>query len=229
MTGNPNLTGVLKAAMNNRLAELNTSMPAKIVSYDFKTQKAQVQPTINRKYKDGRIERFPVINNVPVIFPRSGGASLTFPVKSGDGVLLVFANRSLDNWLFNGGQVNQDDNRMHDLNDAIAIPGLFPFSEKSKAKNNEDVLLTYSGAEIEIKSSGQVNVKSPLKLEITAPDTVIDSETVRITGDLITEGNISDLDEEYGTFNNIRVVYDIHTHPENNTGSTDAPNQKLGD
>lgn len=137
MSQKDNLSNVLEQAIRNRLAELQTAAPGQVVSYDYKTQKASVQPTINRKYKDGQVSPYPVINNVPVIFPRSGGASMTFPVKPGDTVLLVFAARSIDDWLQRGGKVDQSDTRMHSINDAIAIPGLLPLAPAVKQKTTK--------------------------------------------------------------------------------------------
>jgi hypothetical protein len=220
MADKDNFTDLLAQAFRNRQAEMRVAMPAKVTSYDFKAQKATVKPLINRKYADGRIEEYPVINNVPMIFPRSGGASLTFPVKIGDTVLLVFSDRSIESWAENGGNVNPDDNRMHNINDAIAIPGLIPFVAGSAAKNNDDVLLTYAGAEISIQSDGKINMKSP-KVTIDAPE-------VYMTGELLVKGNISDLDNERGTFQLFRDIYNEHVHPENgNFGPTDDPNQKV--
>lgn len=220
MSGRENLSDLLSQAFRNRQAEMRVAMPAKVTSYDFRAQKAVVQPLINRRYADGRIEPYPVINNVPVIFPRCGGASFTFPVKVGDTVLLVFSDRSIESWSESGGQVNPDDNRMHNINDAIAIPGLIPFSTKSMAKNNDDVLLTYAGAEIEIKKDGKINMKSP-RVKIDAPE-------VYMTGNLMVKGDISDRDGERGTFQHFRDIYNIHVHPENgNVGPTDEPIQKV--
>lgn len=220
MSNGDNLTALLNQAIRNRMAELQTAMPAQIISYDFKTQKAAVQPTINRRYADGRVEPYPVINNVPVIFPRSGGASMTFPVTRGDTVLLVFSSRSIDTWTSRGGKVDQDDRRMHDINDAIAIPGLIPFSAGSKAKNNSDVLLTYAGSEVTLKQDGKAEIKSA--------HVTIDSPETYMTGDLVVKQDIYDRDKEYGTFNRIRDIYNEHTHDENNDTTTNQPNQQLG-
>lgn len=219
MANGDNLTDVLSSAIRNRMAEMQTAMPAQVVGYDFKTQKASVKPTIKRRYADGRIESFPVINNVPVIFPRSGGASMTFPVKNGDTVLLICCSRSIDTWAATGGEVNQDDSRMHDLNDAVAIPGLMPFSVGSKAKDNSSVLLTYAGNEVTLKENGETNMKSN-KVTIDAPE-------VYMTGDLIVKKDIYDLDAIFGTFNRIRDIYNTHDHNETNS-ITNHPNQQMG-
>lgn len=225
MSQDDNLTALLNQAIRNRLAEVQTSMPGEIVSYNYKKQMAVVQPSINRVYADKRVEKYPVINNVPVIFPRSGGASMTFPVKRGDSVLLIFTARSIDTWANKGGIVNQDDNRMHSINDAIAIPGLTSFAAGSMAKNNEDVLLTYSGASIAIKPSGAVEVTSPLQISMAAPDVHIDAPNVYMTGDLTVKNDIYDQDGDFGSQGDQRDKYNAHKHIENNVNGqpTDEP------
>jgi hypothetical protein len=223
MSKNDNLSAVLDMAIRNRLAEVHTAAPGIIISYDFKTQKASVRPSINRKYKDGRVERYPVINNVPVIFPRSGGASMTFPVNPNDTVLLVFAARSIDDWAQRGGYVDQSDTRKHSLNDAIAIPGLIPFSAGSKAKNNTDVLVTYSGAEIEMKPSGQINLNSPVKVFVDAPLLHVNGE-IYAESDITTKTDLYDYDREFGSSSDHREKYNNHQHEENGNGNlTDDP------
>jgi hypothetical protein len=131
-------------------ANLHTALPGRIESYEYDKQRANVQPLIKRQYRDGVVLSTPVIVNVPVIFPRSGGASLTFPVEQGDTVLLIFSERALENWLSLGGETVPGDSRKFDLSDAMAIPGLFPFSDSSLAENNTDVLLKFGNGRVQI-------------------------------------------------------------------------------
>lgn len=145
---------------------IHVSLPASIVSYDFQKQKAVVQPLLNKSWADGTETPMPILENVPVIFPRSGGASLTFPVNEGDTCLLVFIERSTDLWLTVGGQVTPDDSRKFDLSDAVAIMGLFPFVENSEADNNDDVILSYAGSYIRIQKNGSVQVKTSNKVAV---------------------------------------------------------------
>ena len=66
-----------------------------------------------------------MVTGVPVVFPMGAFGGVTFPVQVGDTVLLVCSSSSLDAWLAgNGGEVDPQDDRRHDLSDAIAIPGL---------------------------------------------------------------------------------------------------------
>lgn len=160
MTNPITLSGAVRQAVLYQLNNLHTCLPAAIVSYDFTVQKATVQPLLNKVWADGTTMVMPLLENVPVVFPRSGGASLTFPVNSGDTCMLLFSERSMDLWLSVGGQVNPDDNRKFDLSDAIAIMGLYPFSQPSQAINNTDVLLTFQNSSITIKANGDIVINT---------------------------------------------------------------------
>lgn len=154
------VTDAVRAAVLYQIGGMYTALPGRIESYDYTVQKASIQPMLNKVYTDGTTVQMPILNNVPVMFPRAGGASLTFPVVEGDTCLLVFSARSLDNWKESGGIVSPEDPRKFDLSDAIAIVGLYPFSEVSPALNNEDVLLTYKNSSITIKVTGDVVVNT---------------------------------------------------------------------
>lgn len=169
------LSDAIRQACLYHQANMHVSLPAEIIEYDFEKQKASVQPLLNKAWADDTVTPMPVLENVPVIFPRSGGASLTFPVSKGDTCLLVFIERSTDLWLTVGGQVTPDDDRKFDLSDAVAIMGLFPFSENSQADNNDDVLLKYSDSEIRIQKNGDIQIKTSNKVAIgTATDELLD-------------------------------------------------------
>lgn len=130
----PTLTEVIQAAIYQALQDLHTMIPGKIVSYDAPNQKAAVQPLIQRPviYSDGTVvtETLPVIQSVPILFPRGGALYMRWTLEVDDHVMLVFAERSLDAWLSsNGSVIDPIDPRTHDLSDAVAIPGLLPFSK----------------------------------------------------------------------------------------------------
>jgi len=150
------LADVLRQAIEAGLADVHTSLPGRIESYDYEEQRASVKPRIGRPLPDGREQDLPVISNVRVLWPESGGASFTMPVQRGDGCLLVFNEVSLDKWLADGGQVVADDRRRHSLQDAVAIMGFEPFPAGTQAENNEDVLLTFGDSRFRIKGNGDV-------------------------------------------------------------------------
>lgn len=125
----PSLPQMIKDAIESRLAEVHTCMPAVINSYDDQTGYASVSPSLKRKYvANDELVNLPLILNVPIMHPRGGGALIKFKMKKGDPVTLVFSERSLDNWKKSGGSVDPKDPRKHALSDAYAFPGGYPKS-----------------------------------------------------------------------------------------------------
>ena len=124
----PTLSEVLRVALDARLADLHVSLPGRVERYDPKTKLADVKPLLKSTVIDDEDNEqkvsLPVIPNVPVVFQGAGGFRVTFPVQPGDTVLLVFAERSIDRWISQGGEVDPVDLRQHALADAIAVPGL---------------------------------------------------------------------------------------------------------
>lgn len=121
----PRLEQVVGDAIEAALRRLHVSMPGEIQSYDSSKQTAQVKPQIqDRPSADGVVLALPVLEDVPVVFPRAGGWSMTFGVQKGDQCLLVFSERSLDVWLGGGGDSDPADLRHHHIADAVAFVGL---------------------------------------------------------------------------------------------------------
>jgi hypothetical protein len=122
------LPELLNQAIDSRLADVNVCLPGIVESYDRTKQTAKIQPALKRKYLDGRVVNLPIINNVPIVFPRSSSHHIHFDLKKGDYVTLIFSQRSLDSWKESGGLVSPNDPRRFNLSDAYGIPGGFPKS-----------------------------------------------------------------------------------------------------
>lgn len=179
MTSRLTLPDVINTMIERKLSEVHTCLPAKIVKYDYETQKATVQPLIKKVYLDDEEESLPLIVNVPVIWPRTQKTSLTFPIEVDDYVMLLFSERSLELFLEMGKEQKPGDTRMFDLTDAIAIPGLYPFSAKGLATNNDDVLLVYDKSSVRIKRNGDFEIIG----EKDSLFTLKGDSTVEIDGD----------------------------------------------
>lgn len=116
------------------MSAMRVSMPGIIQSFDPDAVTAVVQPAIKGAEKDESgaevSVNLPLLVDVPVVFPRGGGCTLTFPVKAGDECLVIFADRCIDFWWQSGGIQEPVDERMHDLSDAFCIVG--PQSQAKK-------------------------------------------------------------------------------------------------
>jgi hypothetical protein len=129
----PTTAEVISAAIESRLLDLHTSMPAKVVVYNPLTQTVDAQPMIRRaiEKKDGSIahEAIPVVMNVPVMWLRGGGFSMRFPLDTGDTVWLQFSEAATAQWRSTGQLSNPGDLRRFDLSYACAIPAGYPSTQ----------------------------------------------------------------------------------------------------
>lgn len=181
---------MLRAMLGGLQQGIWTALPGHVVSFDADAVTAVIQPGIGGKVgaQDGTTKTvsLPVITDVPVVFPRGGGCTLTFPVAAGDECLIVFASRAIDAWAQSGGVQAASDTRKHDLSDAFAIIG--PMSQANKIggiSTSKTQLRSNDGSTfVELDPSGQiVNITAPGGMTITAP-------TVHFTGALTVDETI---------------------------------------
>lgn len=180
------LARLLRAAVQDALRQANTCMPGRIVSYDAATQTADIQPLLKMRQPDGREEAMPVLSGVPVVMPRGGGGAITWPLGSGDGVMLSFSQRSLDEWKSSGGEQTPDDPRMLDMSDAIATPGMVGAS--AGGGPDDCIELKLGSSSIRIYDDKVVIEASKIELN---GDVDIDGD-VKVDGNLDASGEIHD-------------------------------------
>lgn len=112
----------LFAATEAERREINTTLDGTIVSYDRATQRAKVQPKLERRFGD-KVLQAPVLEEIKVAMPGGGGFGVHYDMKPGDPVTLHVRQRSVDKSQTEGGDANGAPGRMHDLSDALAYPG----------------------------------------------------------------------------------------------------------
>lgn len=165
MSNTPNLADVLLSALEVHDGKHYYALPGRVESYDSSTQQASVQPLIRKARIDEsgerQVDRLPVVNGVPVVFPGCGGFSITWPLSAGDTVLLVFASGSLDKWLSVGGEVDPNDDRRQHISDAIAIPGLRPGNAPVSGNSDSHMVIQTEG-EIHAGGSDKLALRSEL-------------------------------------------------------------------
>lgn len=193
---------VLKLSFQSNTRNMYTAMPCIVLTVygEGKNQQIDVQPTINKLYKDDTDEEHPVIMGVPVIFPASRTSMLSFPINVGDTVLCVFSSRGIDNFKIGTGlPTRPTDYRKFDKRDAVAIPGLFPFSKalndpakRNLAHSTRDAVLTHnigtSGeCEVRLKENGDIQLNTPNnKVIVNCKDAVVNATTVDINATSMT-------------------------------------------
>ncbi len=151
----PSLSQLLLDCIESRLNDLHTAMPGIIVKYDPKSQKADVQPCL--KYSvDNKEEPLPIIQSVPVHLFGASKAFVHFPIKKDDKVLLLFCEKSIDNWTQDGGVVDVNDLRKHHLTDAIAIAGIYSINELIEFLDDKNIFIVNDKTQIKITDDGKI-------------------------------------------------------------------------
>lgn len=142
----------MKKAIKQGISNVHTAMPGTVLSYSGGI--ATVQPSLPFNAPDGRSVAMPPIVGVPVVMPTCSGGTIgvSLPIQPGDGVLLVFSERSLDDWSKGGESA---DPRRHDLTDAIAIPGCY--SGGVPANSSSDLTL-FAGSTKMTVTSGKISI-----------------------------------------------------------------------
>jgi hypothetical protein len=183
----PSLTKIIEDMVDKRLIDVHTSMPATVVSYDYGTNLAVVQPKLKRKTKGQGLIDLPKISNVPVCWPRMGMAHLRLPVTAGDEGEIHFAERSIDSWL-SGGEDDGTDLRKHDLSDATFWPGLWSQSNPAKSKAKKTSIEIKNGKGwVEIMANGQFKItdgtEEVLDLMVQLCQAILDARTNTMLGE----------------------------------------------
>jgi len=214
----------IQTHLDGRQAQIHTSMPGQIVSFNAAKMTATVQPAIQAVHTQPDGNRVPVsitqITDVPVHFPAGGGFTLTFPVRAGDECLIVFNERSIDNWHQHGGQQAPSDHRMHDINDCVVHVGLRSQANPLTGVSTTGVQLrNETGTDyIQLDATG-ITLKTVGILNIQAFGVNVSSATGGI-GEMVINANVGTA----GTLKNNNVnVGSTHTHAEHDGPSTSVP------
>lgn len=195
-------------AIRDNLKGVHTVIPGKIVAFDAEKGQATVLPAMKFKKPDGEKIDFPQITGVPVVFPQSMNqkATIAFPIKAGDGCLIVVAEQSIDYWMY--GQETSTD-LPFDLTNAICIPGLFkdPSDVMKEACEKNAVIVDLKDTKVTVHDEYvRVDVKDPritakkelIELDVngtkvTVKDGLvrIDAQEVVINGNTTVNGNFT--------------------------------------
>ena len=250
MARESSLQELVVASFDAQIANQYTSIPCIVVSVDGPNM-VSIQPTINNKSRDGTVVERPPILGVPVGFPVSSTAGMTFPIKVGDTGLAVFSMRNLDGWKAGNGRPSSPQNfAVMDKGDAMFYPGLQPpgssINSPGKhvlAHNTADtVMFSNIGgneAEVRIKADGSIEintsqqpvtincseaiVNASTSIQLTSPAMIVDCENMTFVGNITHQGDYT----QVGTYTLNSININLHKHigvtSGNGTSGTPVP------
>lgn len=205
-----NFTELLQGVVGEYMKGVYTAIPGHVVWFDPATQLAQVQLGVQRIDIDGKAVNPPPVTDCPVFF---AGDSYVVETQIDPGCegLIVFSQRCIDGWVNNGGCAVNPLERLHDMADALFIPGFRPmpkvvsdFSNNGirlrnkegtqfcHLKNDGAILIENKNGHIRIDAAGNVTingVKFDTTGNVTTPTTVTAQTVIGKTD--VTFGGIS--------------------------------------
>lgn len=182
-----------RLAQDGHQARIWTAMPGIVQSVDLAKMTCVVQLAIQGRAEDEEgaltYQNISLLQDVPIVFPRAGGFTITFPIAAGDEVLVVFASRCIDSWWQNGGFANKPmEFRMHDLSDGFAIPGPSSQPKVIEAISSTEIQIrndagdTYLSIVKASKKFGMVNPTTDLKTVMTDLETALNTFATTLAG-----------------------------------------------
>ena len=144
------LESTVRTALTGAQAGIWTALPGIVQSFDASAVTAVVQPAIKamvtRPDGEKQAAKLPLLLDCPVVFPRGGGCTLTFPVKAGDACLIVCCESTLSQWQSG----NYASGLRFGLSNAICVPCLLKAAPAavSKAKAKDAAILFCKQAEV---------------------------------------------------------------------------------
>lgn len=181
--------------------DMHTALPGTISEFDPSTGMATVKPEGSTAMKNGKRLKYPSIVKVPVVFPQAGGqdAVIAYPVKPGDGCLVIICENDLKPWMSHGKETESD--MKFDLTNAVCIPGLYSegneamrkaIDEKAIVIKNKDMemMLKEDELQIEYKQNRIQMDKDSVRLKCGERSLAVKQERVEIDGDLFVKGSI---------------------------------------
>ncbi|MFV2937622.1 Gp138 family membrane-puncturing spike protein [Klebsiella michiganensis] len=174
------------------MSAMRVAMPGIIQSFDPDAVTAVVQPAIKGAEQDESgaevSVNLPLLVDVPVVFPRGGGCTLTFPVKEGDECLVIFADRCIDFWWQSGGVQEPVDGRMHDLSDAFCVVGPQSQAKKISGISTSAVELRSDDGATKLSldpASGAINGTAPGGFNLNGLQILADGRLQLVDGSIV--------------------------------------------
>jgi hypothetical protein len=168
------LTDFIREFIDYYFTQIHTSIPGVVTEYDAKKRRATVQPSLKRRAGTKEYIAFPLLIDVPVLFPGTKKWTIHFPLEKGDEVAVVFSERALEAWKDVGQEGLEDpDPRRYDLCDGYCMPGLQPqefiaaeepglqiiHKDKFDGKLISQVLMTDDKVEMKYKEKATVSME----------------------------------------------------------------------
>lgn len=212
------LNDVIRQEIETALMNLYTTIPAIVQSFNSTKQTVDVEVAVETPTYLGDNIAPSKFKDIPVIFPSANDWVIAGPVSVGDSVVLLVPHYGTEEY-FSGKKDKvgkpQYVNR-HDLNDAVALVGMFTSSSVTRKDQYKDVFHLAQGDNvIAFDDTTGITITTP-----TGSLNIPPSGDMVLTGNLTVNGNVTVTGTTSSTGlvgNGIDMV--AHTHPYTDDGN----------
>jgi len=183
----PDLPSVADEIKRDVSLAINCVQIGVIQSFDPETQRANIEiamKQISDIAEDGTrtIKEYPILLECPVMVLFGGVDFLSLPIVPGDNCIVLFNDRQIDNWMYNGPGQPPTISRVHDLSDGIAIVGIRPLTNSIGSYLANGIRLSHNNA------NSQIDLKEDLIESIA--ELFLHNGDMRITRDLTVDRDL---------------------------------------
>lgn len=241
----------INSAFDYKMESVNTAIPCIVIGVrdNGSTQLVDIQPTINQKALDGTVKERPPIYGVPISFPISSKAGMTFPIEVGTTGTAIFSMRDIAAWKAGNGRPGtpQTQGKMS-ASDAMFYPGIQPpgTAVNDPAKHvlthstSDTVMFANLGgteAEVRIKADGSIEINTSNKpvtincniatvnasdsINLNSPQMTVDVNETLWIGNITYQGNLTQTGNYTATGVQTfnGIVFSTHKHNGVQTGT----------
>ncbi len=155
----PSLEAHINDLIDQRLRQMQTAYPAKVIAYDSATAIATIQPLFIETWRGPNDERITetidededaYVENVLVMHPRAGVFRVALPVAPGDTGLAVVTKFSLDRFREGAGMSDPGDLRKFTMSGTIFFPvNLFVDADPIDCSDDDTVITLSAGGAVD--------------------------------------------------------------------------------
>lgn len=163
--------GALNTIFRKQMMEAQGQLPAVVLNYDRRANRATVRPLIQMLLTNGQTVQRASIVSVPVLSLGGGGFTLNFPLKAGDLGWIEASDRDIS--LFLQAMTEQKPNtlRIHSFNDGRFIPDAFAKYAINEADGTAATLQSYDGSVRIALDTAQIRITAP-SVQVTATEDI---------------------------------------------------------
>lgn len=179
------LPGMLRNTFKKMMMAVDGMLPAVVVSYDRRKNRAVVRPLISLLTTSGAVVPRAPLASIPVLALGGGGFLINFPLKPGDTGWIEASDRDVSLYMQSNKESQPNSQRLHSFSDGRFIPDVMGKYTIGGDTDAAMVIQNTAGTVCVSLHAGKAKIKAPI-VEIEGVTNITGATTV--TGGLTIDG-----------------------------------------